>query len=90
MLRRFAPQFLYLASLALIGFSLFGSHGLLQQRQLNREEKSLARKAAELEAEVAKVKTELEMIEKDPTTLERRVRGELGLSKADEILYMEK
>lgn len=90
MIRRLTPYFLYLSSLLLIVFAIFGSRGVLNLRSLKREANNLHNKGASLEAEVDKVRTELHGIEHDSSALERRARAELGLSRSDEILYVEK
>lgn len=77
MIRRFAPQLFYMAALGLICFSIFGPHGLIHLRTLNREAEALGRKAKLLDTEVSTIRIDLEKMEKDPVALERRVRARL-------------
>jgi len=90
MIRRFAPPVIYLTALVLMGFAIFGTHGAVNLMTLNRETDRLQRKADSLAVEVSRAEEELEKIRHDPSALERRARRELGLSRSDEILYVQK
>lgn len=88
--RSILPKIIYLTAIILIGYSVFGSHGVLQYRSLTREAASLELTARKLEQEVVQIQSDLEQLNAGGVALEQRAREELGLSRPDEIIYIEK
>ncbi len=90
MVRKIVSWFLYGLSATLAVLTVFGPHGLVQLSSLTREERALARKERELSLAVEKSKLALSEVESSPLELERRARNDFGLSREEEILYVEK
>jgi len=65
---------------------VFGRHGYLRRRELERENARLAAELAEVQRENAALKRELKELD-DPAAVEKIAREELGLVKDGEVVY---
>ena len=88
MLRTLTPAILILMSFAVLFFTVTGNHGLLHLQQLNNELQQTKENNRNLESDIAKLNNEIYVIEHSRARLEKIAREELGLSKANEIIYV--
>ncbi len=72
--------------LLILGFTVFGEHGLLNLVRTERQARSLSREAEELKAKNKELEIEVEKLTDDEGYIERRAREELGLVKPGELV----
>ena len=77
-----------IALVALIVGALFGDRGLLHLIDQRHRAEALAREVEELEAENARLATEISALRTDPRAIERLAREELGLLRPGETLFL--
>ncbi len=68
--------------------SFYGSHGLLRLKVIDGDIVRLQRTAADLDAEIARLKGEIQAVGRDNDLLEQKAREELGLARPDEVVYV--
>ena len=77
-----------IALVALIVGALFGDRGLLHLIDQRHRAEALAGEVEELEAENARLATEITALRSDPRAIERLAREELGLVRAGETVFL--
>ena len=88
MRRKAATLASIIALAALIVGALFGDRGLLQLMDQRRRADVLAGEVAEIQAENARLATEIAALRSDPRPIERLAREELGMVRADETVFL--
>lgn len=68
--------------------SLYGSHGLLRLQAVDGDIVKMQRTAEELDAEIAKLKGQIQAAGRDNDILEQKAREELGLARPNEVIYI--
>lgn len=86
--RRIVPVIFVVLSLLLMGFSVVGSHGVLQIVGLNSEITRLSERNAELERKSTELEAKISAIKFSRYALEDSARRELGLGRANEVIYL--
>lgn len=81
------PLWMVVLVLALLGLALFGDKGILKTLQMHKYKDSLRETIAELEADNARLRREIEALRNDHRYLEGLARRELGMVKDDELVY---
>lgn len=74
----------WLAAAGVLIYTAVGPSGLRDLHALREQRTRLSERVAELEAENARLATQIERLEKDPAYLERLARERLGMIRADE------
>ena len=77
-----------IALVALIVGALFGDRGLLHLIEQRHRAEALAGEVEELEAENARLATEITALRSDPHAIERLAREELGFVRAGETVFL--
>jgi cell division protein FtsB len=81
-------KFLWLASLLFLLVTFFGGDsGFIRIYKLEREKGDLQLRYRELQAEVVGLEQERELLENNPSYLEKIAREKYGLSRPDEKIY---
>lgn len=75
------------AFLVSLGIVLFGEAGLLSAYRISQDKAKLESRVKRLEVENERLKTEIELVQKNPQHLEHTIRKSLSLVAPDEILY---
>jgi len=86
--RRWIARTVWLLAAVVWGYVAVGPNGWLDLRGLRGENARLAAEAADLAAENAAMRTEIEAIKHDPRRLEMLARQELGMLRPDEYLVI--
>lgn len=73
--------------LLLLGIALFGDKGILRAMQYGRQRTELQEELRQLEAANAALRREIESLRSDHRYIETIARRELGMVKADELVY---
>ena len=77
-----------IALVALIVGALFGDRGLLHLIDQRHRAEALAGEVEELQAENARLATEITALRSDPRAIERLAREELGFVRAGETVFL--
>ena len=79
----------YVAIIAmLVYFVVFGHNGLLKYAELVKLETQYQEQLRIMDAEIVRLKRELELLKTDKNYLDYVIRRDLGLQKADEDQYI--
>ena len=73
---------------ALAGYLIFGSSGLLHVRYLKEQNDTLVHQVQQLKAENEGLSEQIRRLENDPDYLEKVIRDRLNLIKPDETLIL--
>lgn len=71
----------------LLGLAIFGDKGILRALQFNRQKAELQAELQKLEATNTALRREIESLRTDHRYIEAIARRELGMVKADELVY---
>lgn len=84
---RKTPVWPILLLVLLLGLALFGDKGILKAIQFNRQKGDLQAELQRLEEINRSLRQEIESLRSDRRTIEDIARRELGMVKADELVY---
>jgi cell division protein FtsL len=73
--------------LLLLGMALFGDKGILRAIQFNRQKASLQAELQRMEEINSALRQEIKSLRSDRRYIEEIARRELGMVKADELVY---
>lgn len=77
-----------LALIALVmGFALFGDRGVIHLFQLNHQKTLLLEEVATVEQQNDDLRTKINALRTDRSTIERIARTELGMVREDELVF---
>ena len=85
---RFASALLFILSLSLLFFTIFGSRGILQLNKLNDRHEELKSKNRSIQSDMIRARNQVYGIARDSSYLEKTAREQLSLSKPGEIVYI--
>jgi cell division protein FtsB len=77
-----------IALIALLVGALFGDRGLLHLIDQRHRAEALAHEIEDLQAENARLATEIAALRSDPRAIERLAREELGLARPGETVFL--
>ena len=86
--RRLARFLLVLTAAVLLANAVAGERGLVQSARVRREYRQLAESVAELQAENRHLALQAGRLRHDPSAIEELARGELGLMRPGEQLFI--
>lgn len=66
----------------------YGTHGVQQLNALESEEKAVSAKNRKLRSGIIGIKNKLYAVQSDAHSLEKKVRTELGMARAGEVIYV--
>jgi cell division protein FtsB len=75
-----------LVVLGILGFTIFGEHGVLKLVQYRQQRQAFAAEAAKLRADNDKLRQEIESLKNDPRYIERIARESLGMVRPGEFV----
>lgn len=75
-----------LVVLAILGFTIFGEHGVLKLVQYRQQRQAFAAEAAQLRVDNDKLRQEIEALQNDPRYIERIARESLGMVRPGEYV----
>jgi cell division protein FtsB len=81
---------LALVTVVLVVDALFGDKGLLETMRARRQYSEVAVSLTALRQENARLRDEIRRLQGDPATIESIARGDLGLMRPGEILFVVK
>jgi len=87
-MNKFTSALLLVASASILLFSIFGRHGYLYLRELDKELVDLKLNNQTLESEISLLKTQIKDLEQNKEMLEKLAREDLGLTKDGEVTYV--
>ena len=86
-LRQNLATILGLCLLAIFVHDLFGEHGFLAMRQMQKEVDRLSVEIRRLNEDNKKLADEVQALKTDPKTIERIAREEMGLARPGEMIF---
>lgn len=85
---KITPILLICASIALFFFTIAGKRGVMHLGEMNAELKVLENQNRKIQSNINSINNEIIAIKNNDYVLEEKSRAHLGLSKADEIVYI--
>ncbi len=76
-----------LVALVMLGYTVFGEHGLIRMVRYKRQTQKLVKQSQNLKAENEQLRQEIERLKSDDAYVERLAREELGMVKNGEFVY---
>lgn len=76
-----------IAGSALLLIAIFGGHGLMRWLQSDQEKKALTSELEKIEGQNAQTRQEIDALMNNSKYIETIARRDLGMVKADEIIY---
>lgn len=76
------------AALTILGFVVFGTHGLAQLKNLAEESQRLEDENRRFKSTIVQLKNKIFAVQSDSYSLEQKVRTELGMAKEGEVIYV--
>jgi cell division protein FtsB len=86
--RRWLPMAIVFVGAALVANALIGERGLVERWRVQREHDALARSVAALRHENRRMAEEVRRLMHDPKAIEDAAREDLGLARADEVVFV--
>jgi cell division protein FtsB len=87
-MQRILSASLLCAAAAIVFFTFFGPHGVKHLQKLSAEAEVLERNNRDFRATIAGLKNQIFAVKKDPHSLEKTSRTEVGMAKEGEVIYV--